>query len=60
MPETSTSEADLVDDAVQEALDLVDQGDRAIVAVDYAADKRDLEHRREDIAERVKEAIQDA
>jgi len=53
------SEPERVDRAVEEAVDLVAEGDQVIVAVDYVAEKHDLVHRFEDIRQRVQEAIDD-
>jgi UDP-N-acetylmuramyl tripeptide synthase len=55
----SKSEAELVEEAVQEAIGLVEAGDTVLVAADCAADQRDLLHRREDIEARVQEAVDD-
>ena len=53
------SEADLVDEAVEHAVGLVEAGDTVLVAADCVADHRDLEHRREDIEARVREEVED-
>lgn len=53
------SEADLVDEAVQEAIDLVTVGDSPIVAANYVAERRDLQHREDDIEARVREEVDD-
>jgi len=54
------SEADLVDAAVEEAVGLVAAGDSPIVATNYVAERRDLQHREADIEERVREEVDDA
>lgn len=54
------SEPELVDRAVAEALDLVTEGDQPIVAADYVAEQHDLDHRFEDIHQRVLEEVDDA
>jgi len=59
MPE-EVSEAALVTEAVEEAVEHVEQGDRAIVAVDYVAcEQGDLEHRFTDILRCVREEVED-
>lgn len=56
----SKNEAELVEEAVEEAVGLVEDGDNAMVAVDYAArEQRDLQHRFWDIYEQVQEAVDD-
>jgi ferritin len=52
-------ETERVDAAVDEARELVDDGDRPLVAADYVAEQHDLDHRFEDILERVQEAETD-
>ena len=51
---------DHLDDAVATVLERVDEGGRAVVAVEQVAAERGLSHRESDIAERVTEAIADA
>jgi len=53
------SEADLVDEAVEHAVGLVEAGDSPIVATNYAAEARNLQHREADIEERVREEVED-
>jgi hypothetical protein len=57
--EVNVSEADRVDAAVEAAVKSVDAGDRPRVATDWAAENYDVLHRREDIHERVQEAVAD-
>lgn len=53
------SERELVERAVREAIDLVEAGDGADVAVDYIVEEHGLEHRRADILRRVLEHLED-
>ena len=53
------SEPERVDRAVGEAVDLVAEGDQPIVAVGYVAEQHDLDHRFEDIRQRVLEEVDD-
>ena len=53
------SEPERVDRAVAEAVDLVAEGDQPLVAADYVAEQHDLEHRVEDIHQRVLEEVTD-
>ncbi|WP_162562392.1 hypothetical protein [Salinigranum rubrum] len=53
------SEADRVDAAVEDALKSIEAGDLRLVAVNWAAENHDVEHRREDIHERVLEVTDD-
>jgi hypothetical protein len=57
--EANVSEADRVNAAVEAAIDSVDAGDRPRVAADWAAKNYDVLHRREDVHERVQEAVDD-
>lgn len=52
----AVSETERVDVAIEEAVALVEDGDRPLVAADYVAEQHDLDHRFEDILERVQEA----
>lgn len=53
------SESEGVDRAVDEAIELVNQGDAPIVAADYVAEQNELDHRFDDIYQRVQEAVAD-
>lgn len=55
----SPSERELVERAIREAIDLVEAGDGADVAVDYVVEEHGLEHRRADILRRVLEHLED-
>lgn len=52
------SEADRMDEAVAEAVDLVAAGDTVAVAASYVAEQHDLTHRFEDIRERVHQEVE--
>lgn len=52
-------EAELVDRAVREAVQLIEKGDSERVAVRYVVDEHDLDHRRDDVLERVRERRDD-
>ncbi|AFZ73075.1 helix-hairpin-helix domain-containing protein [Natronobacterium gregoryi] len=60
-PDTGTAtdggerEAELVDRAVREAVQLVEAGDSRYVAVNYVVDEYDIHHRRDDVHDRVRE-----
>jgi len=54
------SEHERVDRAITEAVDLVAEGDQPLVAVEFVAEKRDLDHWIEVIHQRVLEEVDDA
>lgn len=56
---SSPSEAERIEAALDEAVDLVEEGDTPLVAADWAAERYELEHRREELEERVQEATDD-
>lgn len=49
----SAPEAERVERAIEEARELVADGDAPIVAADYVAEQHDLDHRFEEIHDRV-------
>ena len=56
--EPPASESDRVDRAVDEAVELVQEGDSVQVAVDYVVDDRELKHRAAEIYQRVREEVE--
>jgi len=50
-------ENELVDRAIDEAVELVQEGDSVQVAVDYVVDDRQLKHRAAEIYQRVREEV---
>ncbi|MDJ1433965.1 hypothetical protein [Halostagnicola sp. A-GB9-2] len=53
-----TRESEQVDRAVREAATLIDAGDSKRVAISYVVDEYDLEHRRDDVHQRVRERLE--
>lgn len=53
----AVSEPERVDRAVEEAVDLVEEGDHSRVAVEYVVEQHDLDHRYQDICQRVLEEV---
>jgi hypothetical protein len=51
------SEPERVDRAVREAVDLIDAGDKPLVATDYVSREHEVSHRYRDILERVRNHI---
>ena len=56
--EPPASESDRVDRAIDEAVELVQEGDSVQVAVDYVANDRELKHRAAEIYQRVREEVE--
>ncbi|QLG63046.1 hypothetical protein [Halorarum salinum] len=53
------SDSDRVDAAVEAALDALEEGDRPLVASDWAVREHDVDHRYEDVLERVQEHVRE-
>ena len=51
-------ESEQVDRAVREAATLIDAGDSTTVAINYVVDEHDLEHRRDDVHQRVRDRLE--
>ena len=56
--EHPASESDRVDRAIDEAVELVQEGDSLQVAVDYVVNDRELKHRAAEIYQRVREEVE--
>lgn len=54
---TITSESDRVDEAVEAAIEAVEEGDRPLVASDWAVREHDVNHRYDDVVARVQEHV---
>ena len=52
-----TSESDRVDEAVEAAIEAVEEGDRPLVASDWAVREHDVNHRYDDVVARVQEHV---
>ena len=54
---TIMPESDRVDEAVEDAIAAVDEGDRPVVASDWTVRQHDVKHRYEDVLARVQEHV---